>query len=98
LLKEWQGLIDAVVQRHASAADGAGETWANAIAQDFLRLCALALWSWSWCLLASASGPAVQRWQRLHQAWWQWVMPDWLRCQSLLLSNPQHLPEASQPL
>ncbi len=98
LLQEWLVLIDAVVQRHASATDGAGETWANAIAQDFLRLCALALWSWSWCLLAHAAGPGTLRWQHLHQAWWQWVMPDWLRCQSLLLSNPQHLPAASEPV
>jgi hypothetical protein len=56
------------------------------------------LWSWSWCLLAHAAGTGTLRWQHLHQAWWQWVMPDWLRCQSLLLSNPQHLPAASEPV
>ncbi len=92
LMQQWSALIDTVIARHASANDGAGEEWANAIAQDFLRLCALALWSWALARLTAAGVPSAKRWQRLHAAWWQWVMPDWQRCQALLQSDPQQVP------
>lgn len=77
LMDEWARTVDAVVHTHSQGASGAGDEWANAIAQDFLRLCALGLWSWAMARLAASGSASRSSWQGLNQAWWQWVMPAW---------------------
>ena len=96
LLDQWQVTVLTVIDRHAKAPGSAGEEWANAIAQDFLRLCALALWSWALSRLAASDSPASVRWQRLNLAWWQWVMPQWLTHQAVLGSDPTHQPALAE--
>ncbi len=94
LLDQWQVTVLTVIDRHAKAQGSEGEEWANAIAQDFLRLCALGLWTWALSRLAASDSAASARWQRLNLAWWQWVMPQWLTHQAVLGSDPAHLPSA----
>ena len=92
LMDEWMRTLDAVVHTHSQERAGAGDEWANAIAQDFLRLCALGLWSWAMARLAASDSPLRTSWQRLNQSWWLWAMPAWSMHQQLLGTSVASLP------